>query len=66
MGVTDVHSVPVPMRLRTYVPIHYPRTKYVGVMGVAAACDTSNERPPLFYDHFCRNKRPFLACSKTR
>ena len=49
MGViTDVHSVPVPIEtqdgrtnLRTWV-----------WMGVAAARDTSDERPPLFYDHF--------------
>ena len=46
VGVTDVHSVPVP----TYVPIHYPRM-WVW-MGVASARDTSDERPPQFYDHF--------------
>ena len=46
MGVTDVHSVPIETQdLRTN-----PRM-WVW-MGVAAARDTSDERPPLFYDHF--------------
>ena len=34
MGVTDVHSVPVPIENQDlHIPILYPRKKYVGVDG---------------------------------
>ena len=42
-GVTDVHSVQY-RYLRTY----QSTAEYVVWMGVAAARDTSDERPPLF------------------
>ena len=54
VGVTDVHSVPVPIEnqdLRTNPCTIRAPSMWVW-MGVAAARDTSDERPPLFYDHF--------------
>ena len=52
MGViTDVHSVPVPIETQ-YVRTNSLSAHQVWVwMGVTAARDTSDERPPLFY-HF--------------
>ena len=49
MGVTDVHSVPVPIETQDLHTNHYPRTKYVGVDG----CGMQLHVTPPMRDHLC-------------